>query len=296
MTTTTGFFDAVRQYSAQEFARVLRAATSPGVVQGIGNAFAVTAGPGLGVTIDTGFVTILGDWLYTDSTTAIALLAADLTNPRIDRIIARLTISTKTVELTKLTGTPAGSPVAPSLTQGSDVYEIPLAQIAVAANAASITSGNVTDQRQYAGGVVASHLHTASAGTGGVVPHGNLSNVGTNTHAQLDSHVAANANVHGLPASVGVLGDRTGGGHWVQYAGSSTSATGAAFAGFANIRDQAVTFPVAFSATPVTLVTGVNTVPCAITTVSSTGFTARQFDASGAGSAAIIFHWLAVGS
>jgi hypothetical protein len=185
MTTTTGFFDAVRQYSAQEFARVLRAATSPGVVQGIGNAFAVTAGPGLGVTIDTGFVTILGDWLYTDSTTAIALLAADLTNPRIDRIIARLTISTKTVELTKLTGTPAGSPVAPSLTQGSDVYEIPLAQIAVAANAASITSGNVTDQRQYAGGVVASHLHTASAGTGGVVPHGNLSNVGTNTHASL---------------------------------------------------------------------------------------------------------------
>jgi hypothetical protein len=169
MAGTTGFFDAARQYTAQEFARALRAASTPGVVQGIGNQYAVTAGPGLGVTVDTGFVTILGNWRFDDTTQAVALLAADLTNPRIDRIIARLTISTKTVEITKLTGTPAGSPIAPSLTQGSDVYEIPLAQIAVAANAASITSGNVIDQRQFSGAVLSDHKHTGTAGGGGTL-------------------------------------------------------------------------------------------------------------------------------
>lgn len=154
MTTTAGFFDAARQYTAQEFARALRAATSPGVVAGIGNSLAVTAGPGLGVTVDTGFAMLLGDWLYTDTTTPLALLAADLTNPRLDRIIVRLTISAKTVEITKLTGTPAPSPVAPTLTQTSDVYEIPLAQVAVAAGAGSITAPNLTDQRQFAGPTV----------------------------------------------------------------------------------------------------------------------------------------------
>jgi hypothetical protein len=171
MTVLDGFFDAEQEYTAEDFRRAFRAATSPGVVLGIGNNYAVSAGPGLGVTVDTGYVIILGGWLYRDETAAIALLAADATNPRIDRIVARLTVSTKTVELAKLTGTPAGSPVAPSLTQTSDVYEIPLAQIAVAAGAVSITSGNITDQRQYAGPTVHDMItgHAASGLTAGHV-------------------------------------------------------------------------------------------------------------------------------
>jgi hypothetical protein len=166
MTVLTGFFDNVRQYGADEWARVFRGLGTSGVLSTIGGAFAVTAGPGLGVTVASGLALLQGYFYYSDASQPLSLNAADVTNPRIDRIIIRLTISTKSVVLTKLTGAPAGVPVAPPLTQGADIYEIPLAQVAVAANAVSIVSGNLTDQRSYAGSILSDHNHTA-VGDGG---------------------------------------------------------------------------------------------------------------------------------
>jgi hypothetical protein len=160
----------------------LAAATSAsGVVPGIGfqfdptnlagasNADASTPGtPGNGIALtDSPF-----RLFFLNSVASLPLAAADPTNPRIDLIEAQWnqTVSNKTtrniwtqntptsgqwtptaiyknqepdVTLKVKTGTPGASPVAPTV----DANFIPIALVAVAANATSLVQGNITDQR-----------------------------------------------------------------------------------------------------------------------------------------------------
>jgi hypothetical protein len=86
---------------------------------------------------------------YVNSAKTVTLAAADATNPRIDLIVAQVNDTvigdgTTQAILTPVTGTASGSPSAPAVPTGAVV----LAQIAVAANASSIVSGNITDKRQ----------------------------------------------------------------------------------------------------------------------------------------------------
>jgi hypothetical protein len=91
----------------------------------------------------------------------VTLANADLVSPRIDLIVAQVydtAIGDSVAGLTpslsapgglvlqSVTGTPGGVPVAPSAPTGSIV----LAQVAVAQNAVTITSGNITDKRRSA--------------------------------------------------------------------------------------------------------------------------------------------------
>lgn len=69
---------------------------------------------------------------------------------RIDRIILRNDFVNNRIEITHLTGTAAASPVAPSLTQSSALWEIALARITGIDNATTlITAGMVTDERAF---------------------------------------------------------------------------------------------------------------------------------------------------
>lgn len=93
-----------------------------------------------------------------DLTKVVTVTAAHGSLPRIDRIIARVRDSsysgaTDAWALEVLTGTAAASPVAPSLPANS----ISLARISVAALATTITSGNITSERDFIasnGGVI----------------------------------------------------------------------------------------------------------------------------------------------
>ena len=68
-------------------------------------------------------------------------------NPRIDRVVVRWDAVERKISTMVLTGTAAASPTAPSLTRSDNIYELALADIAVAAGAVSLAAGDITDRR-----------------------------------------------------------------------------------------------------------------------------------------------------
>lgn len=111
-----------------------------GVIKGALNQFAVTAPGGMQVAVDTGRAVINGTFLSSSASTTLSIAAADPTNPRIDLVIASIDFTGRTGAIQVLTGTPAPSPAPPNTTTG----QLPLAQVAVAAGASGIISGNIT--------------------------------------------------------------------------------------------------------------------------------------------------------
>ena len=112
--------------------------------------------PGLSVVVNSGWAAIVGTTqanmgtyvTYNDAAVVLSLTTADPTNPRIDLVCATVndayyTGALNNVVLQVVTGTPAGSPVAPALPANS----ITLATVAVGAGATAITNANITDTR-----------------------------------------------------------------------------------------------------------------------------------------------------
>lgn len=72
-------------------------------------------------------------------------------NPRIDTIALEVDFTAQEVRAIVVQGTPAGSPVAPTLTQDAAVWQVPLATVAVANLFTTITNANITNTvRSYA--------------------------------------------------------------------------------------------------------------------------------------------------
>jgi len=101
-------------------------------------------------------------WGWTDAVANCTVTAANVSNPRIDVVVAYVDLSVTStsssnnpgaLKFSAIAGTPAGSPTAPSTSTiqaalGNSVPFIKLAQIAVAANATQVVNANLTDVRQ----------------------------------------------------------------------------------------------------------------------------------------------------
>jgi hypothetical protein len=111
---------------------------------------------GMSVIIAGGWAAIVGTTQanmgtyvgYNDAPTVVAITTANPTNPRIDLVCmtvqdAYYTGALNNVIFQVVAGTPASSPVVPSVPANS----IALAEVAVAAGALSITTGDITDRR-----------------------------------------------------------------------------------------------------------------------------------------------------
>jgi len=114
------------------------------------------------------------------------------------------------------------------------------------------------------------------------------------------AHKNASANVHGLGASVNVLGNRNAAGEFVQRGTSSISAALGSAISISAANAAAVTFPVAFSANPIVLLTLYNTAQglgacISAGTLSTTGFTPAVYGTASA-TATGTLHWIALGS
>ncbi|WP_295339943.1 hypothetical protein [uncultured Subdoligranulum sp.] len=132
-----------------EFLRAVFAAYfSDGIFYKPTNALQVVAGTGLQVQVTPGICHIRGAMgIETETRTLTAEAAGTL--PRIDTVVARLDLSlaVRSIELYILKGTPSSSPQRPALTRDATIWELGLADIAVAANASTITQSSITDTR-----------------------------------------------------------------------------------------------------------------------------------------------------
>lgn len=135
-----------------------------------------SAGMNVRVYQGTGVITRTGQGPYVcpnSSVRVVPLDASDPTNPRIDLIVLQVTDlaigdGSSAAVVKSVTGTPAGSPVAPATPTGAIV----LAHVAVAATDTTIVNANITDKRKSAGvnGAVRTMLPGDSAADAGAKP------------------------------------------------------------------------------------------------------------------------------
>jgi hypothetical protein len=145
----SGFFNSTggdRMYDASDFAGYFSKLVSNGIFYTNADNLRVTPG-GLSVNILAGSAWINGYSYENTESLNLTLAAADGVNPRIDRVVVRWDAVARQISAAVLTGTAAASPTAPSLTRSDNIYELALADIAVAAGAVSLAAGDITDRR-----------------------------------------------------------------------------------------------------------------------------------------------------
>jgi hypothetical protein len=125
--------------------------------------------------------------IFNDATVVQTIVTADPTNPRIDLVCATVrdayySGANNDVIFQVIAGTPAGSPVAPSLPANS----ISLATVAVGAAVTQINSGNITDTRVDVTTNLSGDISSVTAGAG-------LTGGGSSGAVTLAANVATNA-------------------------------------------------------------------------------------------------------
>lgn len=146
----SGFFnssDGDRVYDAADFAAYFGSLVSNGVFYATATNLQVSPETGLSVNVAAGSAWINGYRYENTDTLNMPLTTSNGSNPRIDRIVVRLSMISRSIRLAVVTGMPAATPVAPALTRTSDIYELGIADVLIPTAATSVPSNNITDTR-----------------------------------------------------------------------------------------------------------------------------------------------------
>lgn len=135
-----------RAEEASFFAKYFSQLISNGVFPNPSTNMQVLATTGMNIKVDLGVCYINGYMGWVDVVEIFEIEESDL-QARIDRIVARLDFTDKSIKLAIKKGTAQGNPVAPELQRDYDIYEIGLADIRVNANVIEIAQENITDLR-----------------------------------------------------------------------------------------------------------------------------------------------------
>jgi hypothetical protein len=103
---------------------------------------------GMQVKVKAGQALIRGHYYQSSAQEVLTIATAPVTNSRIDNVVLELDPSANHIQLVVVAGTPASTPVAPTLTQtDGGIYQIKLAQILVGPGVTTIAANKVTDTR-----------------------------------------------------------------------------------------------------------------------------------------------------
>lgn len=116
---------------------------NPGFVNGMSQ----TVGSGTReVDLASGTAYAVGTY-HVASATTVALSANGSGNPRIDTIVVNIDFTTDSASITAVEGTPASSPVPPTLTQTAGVeWEVPICDVLVDDGATTFSTADFTDR------------------------------------------------------------------------------------------------------------------------------------------------------
>lgn len=146
-----GFFNSLnddRLYNAETFNTYFEGLISDsGVFKNITDELEVVPNSGLDILVNSGKAIVNHHWVKLTASESLTLTTAHNLFARYDAVTLRWNANTRDVTLQVVTGTPASSPVKPEPERDTMVYEIVLAYILVPANAVSVTSANIYDQR-----------------------------------------------------------------------------------------------------------------------------------------------------
>lgn len=150
---TSGFFNSInsdRKYNAEQMAAIFDGLITDGIFDSIGDHFQVTpATSGLGVNIGTGRAWLNQTWSYNDTAYPVTLGAASSSLGRKDLICLKVDKSNavRSNSLVVIAGTPAASPVEPTVTDDTTngIYYHKLAAVTVPKGATSISAANIAN-------------------------------------------------------------------------------------------------------------------------------------------------------
>ena len=162
-----------------------------GVKRGVYGEFEVTpASSGLVVNVAGGVAVVRGFYCRRGSAKPLTLQPPDTQNPRIDLVVLRRSISGGGFARMVITGDPAANPTAPNPAQDNDNWDLPLAEIYVAANAQSLDASDITDRRVWTSGL-GEHMDDTDN------PHQvTPAQIGAATAVDLQAHKDDNSNPH----------------------------------------------------------------------------------------------------
>lgn len=145
-----GFYNAVdhdRVYNAVQFGEMFDGLINDGIYATIGQAFSVRPGGGMNVIVGTGRAWFNRTWNVNSSEMSLTIDVSDLLLPRYDAVILEVDkrLSSRTNSIKVLKGTPATTPVLPTLTydDGAGLYQYLLASVYVKENAQEILKSNI---------------------------------------------------------------------------------------------------------------------------------------------------------
>lgn len=152
MTMRSGFHNSIngdRKYNAQDMNMPYKELISNGVFPNPSNQLQVTASSGMTVSVGAGGGLFGGGWAFNDSAELITVDSAEATLSRIDAIVVRRDDSedVRNTFITYKKGSPASSPVAPTITRTDTINEYCLATINIAPGTTVITQAMITDTR-----------------------------------------------------------------------------------------------------------------------------------------------------
>lgn len=150
------FFDAQgaegsydRTYSSADLASYFASFIGNGVYANPANQLKVSPANGkMAVNVAVGKAWING-YFYelSESAKELTIATGDANNPRIDKVVCSLNLSNRLIELKVIQGAASANPQAPAHSREDEVFDLVLAEVAVAAGAVELSAEDITDKR-----------------------------------------------------------------------------------------------------------------------------------------------------
>lgn len=150
MAITYGFYNSVgedRLYDAEDFATFFDGLIGDGIIQGVGQAFQVTA-DSTRVRVAPGRAWFDKTWTYNDSNEFYDLVSASTVNPRIDTLVLEVDkrAASRINRIIWVLGTPGALPFPPTLIRTTDHNQYPLADVYRPRDVNTVTTANITNR------------------------------------------------------------------------------------------------------------------------------------------------------